>query len=160
MTAERLIDAITRRKYPEAFDRLSTELRKQGPAYELAEVDEYWRQRWREHLSQFDTTILDEAGLTVDELVEMRDTKVKQRQSGKGGQVNSNFVETFADSVIRAELAELTFKETVDLALEDLNKEYNYQMKRSMAHDWLSTAIRFKACNIEPPKLGRPKKNP
>ena len=158
MTWQRAVDAIAQRKNPKVLERLGRLLSENAPDVHLDEAEEAWREVWREYLSQFDTAIIDAAGMTVDDMVSYREQRQNQRAAGKdgGNQANENIINWFADSAIESEQQGLTFTKAVDKVMSDLG---GYQMKKETARNWLKKAIKFGVIEIEPPKRGRPKKN-
>lgn len=155
----RVVDAIQKRKNPEAWERARKRLQGSWPKFDAEQVESYWRERWREHLASFDPGMIEAAGLTVDDLVKRREHRLRRKTDCREtAQASDELVNTFADSIIRSEAGGLSFSEAVSRALIDIMEEHGHDMKPETARAWLKDAIKFKVCDIEPPKRGRPSK--
>ena len=161
MTGYRLADAITKLKRPEAFKQATESAQSVLAAYSADEMEDGYRRRIRAGLEQCDSTMIERLGLTIDDLTDLKVNRSKRQAKGvKRQQAPDEYVETFARSAIESERNGETFADAIRRALQSLSDNHEHDMKASTARAWLKLAIECGAVNIDPPRKGRPKKNP
>ena len=125
----------------------------------MEQAQEYRRAERKKWLETFDLSVLDAIGMTVEDLIDARDTKRAQRHQGQKGN-DDELLRVIARAFLDVEREGGEFSEAVKRAVDNCSTlTPPHDLKPATARGYLKTLIQWRVTDIEPPRRGRPRKN-
>lgn len=166
MTGE-IVDQYHRLIHPEvyvAWQSASSSLSASAFSISEAEAVEVQRARWRQHLSRFDSSILEAVGFTVDDLIDARYQRLKERAAGNGSPMSDRRKKQRESALLaihKADKAGMAWTEAI-VAVGQASQMLNGQeINRKTIDRWLRDLHSWGMITLQPPPAkgrGRPRK--
>ena len=109
-------------------------------------LESNWRQRQIDHYSQYDLTILDELGLTLDDVLDLEEEKRKRNAASRKRPSKEPDVAKFLEIVIQCENEGLNFAQTKRKLVKQLD------VTERTIHTWLNNLRQSPECDIPAPR--------
>ena len=109
-------------------------------------LERSWRQRQIAHYSQYDLTILNELGLSLDDVLDLEEEKRKRNAASRKRPSKEPDVAKFLEIVIQCESEGLNFAQTKRKLVKHLD------VTERTIHTWLNNLRQSPDCDIPPPR--------
>jgi hypothetical protein len=138
----------------------------ESPLFNLTpeQAEEIQFERWRQHLSTFDQSVLGEVGLKVDDLIARRYQRLKERAGGSASPQSAWRVKQRERALLaihEADKAGMRWGEAIASALQASQSQSREEINRKTVDRWLRKLHGWGLISMEPPparRRGRPPK--